>query len=305
MNCIEREDHARSAVNSDYLYLVVNAARAELVHRYLERHMENWKSGDRMDSDADLDFLHERALLAIQGPEAASVLKQLLPEVDSKALDSLDFMCTMTSAVAGIDMCRITRCGYTGEDGFEISVPARQTIDLAKSLLESPSMKLAGLGARDTLRLEAGLCLYGNELDATTTPAEAGLMWTISRHRRSKADFPGAEIIMSQHQDKSAGRRRIGLKQLERGPALRHGCSVLADADEGGTPVGVVTSGCPSPTLSENIAMAYVENKPEFVKAGAQLAVEIGKGKMARRVNVEVVKMPFVHSRYHHVPASS
>lgn len=188
----------------------------------------------------------ERGLLAVQGPAAALAVGALFPPAAE-----LKFMSAVWCDFGG-EECRIARCGYTGEDGFEISVPAAVAEKLAKTLLDNPAVALAGLGARDSLRLEAGLCLYGDELDEETSPIEAGLLWTISKSRRVDGGYPGAAII-ERHINEGAPRRLIGLLPEGRAP-VRRGASLSA----GGETVGRVTSGVYSPTLDAPIALAYV-----------------------------------------------
>uniref|UniRef100_A0A493TP94 Aminomethyltransferase, mitochondrial n=1 Tax=Anas platyrhynchos platyrhynchos TaxID=8840 RepID=A0A493TP94_ANAPP len=233
-------------------------------------------------SDVHLE-VSDNALLALQGPSMVQVLQAGL----SDDLAKLSFMTSITTTVFGVPGCRVTRCGYTGEDGVEISVPAGQAVELAERLLGVPEVWPAGLAARDSLRLEAGLCLYGNDIDETTTPAEAGLMWTLGKRRRAAMDFPGAAIIMAQAKEKPK-RRRVGLTSV--GPPVRPHAVIL---DPEGRPVGTVTSGCPSPSLGKNIAMGYVE--AAHSRPGTALAVEVRK----KQHPALVTKMPFVPTHYY------
>lgn len=230
----------------------------------------------------------ERSLLALQGPKAAECL-QRITDID---LSKLYFMQSTKATVAGVETCRITRCGYTGEDGFEISIPSIKSEDVANALLNENPIKLAGLGARDSLRLEAGLCLYGNDITTTTTPAEAVLMWLIAKTRRERMDYQGAETIQAQIK---AGlkRKRVGLI-APTGPPARHGTEIFCEGSN--TPIGTVTSGCPSPTLKTNIAMGYVPT--EYAAAGTNLLFKI-RDKM---YNAVVTKMPFVKTNYYVKP---
>ncbi|KAI0313134.1 glycine cleavage system T protein [Amylostereum chailletii] len=180
----------------------------------------------------------------------------------------------------------VARGGYTGEDGFEISIPQEHTVSLTSKLTESPSVQLAGLGARDSLRLEAGMCLYGNDLDESTTPVEAALSWVIGKERREKGGFVGAETVLKQLKE-GPPRRRIGL--LVEGAPARHGAKIFSKDSE---PLGTVTSGIPSPTLGKNIAMGYVRSGAH--KKGTELLVEV-RGKMRPAV---VTPMPFVPAKY-------
>ncbi|XP_074770470.1 aminomethyltransferase, mitochondrial isoform X2 [Athene noctua] len=233
-------------------------------------------------ADVHLEVL-DNALLALQGPSMARVLQAGL----SDDLAKLSFMNSITTMVFGVPGCRVTRCGYTGEDGVEISVPAGQAVELAEQLLGVPEVWPAGLAARDSLRLEAGLCLYGNDIDETTTPAEAGLLWTLGKRRRTAMDFPGAAIIMAQVKEKPK-RKRVGLTSV--GPPIRPHTAILGPE---GTPVGTVTSGCPSPSLGKNIAMGYVE--AVHSRAGTTLTVEVRK----KQHPALVTKMPFVPTQYY------
>lgn len=238
----------------------------------------------------------ERALLALQGPQAAAVLQRLC-----RGVKPLVFMSGGSFHVrhGGQDIpCFITRSGYTGEDGFEISVHEMQAEALAHLLLAQPEVMPAGLGARNSLRLEAGLCLYGNDIDTTTTPVEAGLSWALQKVRRTggarAAGFPGAAQVLAQlDQPATVTRKRVGLVALERVPVREH--TELQDAS--GQRVGEVCSGLLSPTLDQPVAMAYIDTS-----AGAQCALAgtrlnaIVRGKP---VPMEVTAMPFVPTRYY------
>lgn len=230
----------------------------------------------------------EMALLALQGPQAAAALQRLSP-----AVEKLVFMTGGRFTIAACD-CFVTRSGYTGEDGFEISVPAPQADALARALLSQPEVKPIGLGARNSLRLEAGLCLYGNDIDGRTTPVEAGLNWAIQKVRRNggarAGGFPGAEKILAQLDHPEALQtKRVGLIALERIPVREQ--TELQNAD--GAVVGKVTSGLLAPTVNQPIAMAYV--RPDFSAAGSRLNAMV-RGKP---VPVEVAAMPFVPNRYY------
>lgn len=232
--------------------------------------------------------LPDLALLALQGPEAVTALQRLAPGVEQ-----LVFMSGGRFTVAGCD-CFVTRSGYTGEDGFEISVPAAQADTLARALLAQPEVKPVGLGARNSLRLEAGLCLYGNDIDTTTTPVEASLNWAIQKVRRSggarAGGFPGAEKILAQlDHPATLTRKRVGLIALERIPVRDH--TVLQSTD--GTPIGEVTSGLLGPSINQPVAMGYVA--PAFAAIGTRVNALV-RGKP---VAMQVAAMPFVPSRYH------
>ncbi|XP_063610153.1 aminomethyltransferase, mitochondrial-like [Penaeus indicus] len=272
------DDLICSKTDQDYLYVVSNAGCKEKDLQHLREHLASFKAGG---GDVELEIIDDHGLVAVQGPAMANILQPLV-EGD---LSQLYFMTTQEMNVAGIP-CRVTRCGYTGEDGVEISVPNDKAVELCETLVGA-GVHLAGLGARDSLRLEAGLCLYGNDIDDDTTPIEAGLAWTIGKRRRQTADFLGAEIILKQLKEKPK-RRRVGL--VCSGPPPRAHCPVL-DAD--GSQVGEVTSGCPAPSLGKNVAMAYVP--AALAKAGTELFVQVRK----KSIPAKVSKMPFVTCHYH------
>ncbi len=230
--------------------------------------------------------LPERALLALQGPKAAQAIGRLAPE-----LLSLVFMSGAECRIAGID-CFATRSGYTGEDGYEISVPAEQAVALTKALLALPEVKPAGLGARDTLRLEAGLCLYGHDIDANTTPVEAGLAWAIQKVRRSGGErhghYPGATAIDAQLATGPSS-RRVGLLGLERVP-VREGASIV---DAQGRTLGRVTSGTLAPSVDKPIAMAYLPANHALPEH------EVWAEVRGKRQPMRVTPLPFTPHRYH------
>lgn len=259
------------------LFVVVNAACKNADTRHLVTHI-----GHR----CTVQPLPDRALLALQGPKAVTALRKLNPDVAR-----LTFMTGMPAHIAGAD-CFVTRSGYTGEDGFEISVPADHAVALARALLALPEVKPAGLGARDTLRLEAGLCLYGHDINATTTPVEAGLTWAIQKVRRPggarAGGYPGASVIESQLAT-GAPIKRAGLLGLERVP-VREG-AVIVDAK--GHKLGHVTSGTLSPTVNQPIAMAYLA--ANHALAHHEVYAEV-RGK---RQPMRVCPMPFTPHRYH------
>jgi aminomethyltransferase len=230
----------------------------------------------------------EMALLALQGPLAVNALQRLSP-----GIEKLVFMTGDRFTVAGCD-CFITRSGYTGEDGFEISVPAAQADTLARALLAEPEIKPVGLGARNSLRLEAGLCLYGQDIDTTTTPVEASLNWAIQKVRRTggarAGGFPGAEKILAQLADPaSLTRKRVALIASTRVPVREP--AALENMD--GQVIGQVTSGLLSPTLNQPIALAYVH--PDYALVGTELFAMV-RGKP---VPMHVAPTPFVSTRYH------
>jgi aminomethyltransferase len=225
------------------------------------------------------------ALLALQGPQAAAVLARLNPEAAQ-----LKFMTGRTLALAGSE-CFVTRSGYTGEDGFEISVPATDATALAKALLGMPEVKPCGLGARDTLRLEAGLCLYGNDISPTTNPIEAGLGWAIQKVRRAggarHGGYPGADVLDTAFA-RGTSHQRVGLIGLERVP-VRAGAAIV---DAHGHPLGHVTSGTISPTLNQPIAMAYLASNHALPHH------EVFAQVRGKNYPLRVVPMPFTPHRY-------
>ncbi len=260
---------------TDWL-VVVNAGCKDADIRHLQTHI-----GHR----CTVQPMPERALLALQGPKAAEAIGQLAPE-----LRSLVFMTGAFCRIAGIE-CFATRSGYTGEDGYEISVPAEQAVALARALLALPEVKPAGLGARDTLRLEAGLCLYGHDIDDKTTPVEAGLTWAIQKVRRAGGErhggYPGAAAIDKQLAA-GAACKRVGLVGLERVP-VREGAIVV---DAQGHKLGHVTSGTLAPTVGKPIAMAYLA--ANHALPNHEVYAEV-RGK---RQPMRVSPMPFAPHRY-------
>ncbi|MGQ3670989.1 glycine cleavage system aminomethyltransferase GcvT [Xanthobacter sp. TB0136] len=260
------------------LFLVVNAACKGDDFAHLAAHLpENVK----------LNVLEDRGLIALQGPEAAQVLARFCP-----AAAELPFMGTLSTTMAGVPV-HVSRSGYTGEDGFEISMPEASAVTLWEKLLAEPEVRPIGLGARDSLRLEAGLCLYGHDIDRTTTPVEAGLMWSIQKRRREEGGFPGADIIRTL-QAQGPARVRVGLKPEGRAPA-REGAEIAHE----GKVVGIVTSGGFAPTLGAPIAMGYVP--PAFSAPGTALEL-IVRGKP---LAATVTPLPFVPTRYKRTPSKT
>ncbi len=256
----------------DRLYLVVNAACKDGDFAHIESSLKG---------RAKLTRLEDRALIALQGPKAATVLARLAPEAAT-----LSFMAATPMNVKGI-ACFVSRSGYTGEDGYEISVPAPRAVELAEALLEQEEVLPIGLGARDSLRLEAGLCLYGHDIDETTTPVEAGLTFAIGKRRKIEKGFPGADRIMDQLFN-GAPRKRVGLRPADRAPA-REGTEIR---DAGGRKIGVVTSGGFGPTVNAPVAMGYVESA--YGRDGAEVSLIVrGQPRAAR-----VAPMPFAPHRY-------
>ncbi len=256
----------------DHLFLVVNAAckAADIAHL---------KAGTA--GRAEVAELTDRALLALQGPAAEAVMSRLAPEAAG-----MGFMSFRPLVVAGIP-CLVSRSGYTGEDGYEISVPGGQAEVLARRLLEEAEVRPVGLGARDSLRLEAGLCLYGSDIDRGTTPVEAALTWSISKRRRAEGGFPGAAVIQRQLAE-GPSRLRVGLKPVDKAPARAH----TPITDTQGRPVGEVTSGGFGPSVNGPVAMGYVDAALARTGTPVMLVVR-GTARPAH-----VADLPFVPHRY-------
>jgi aminomethyltransferase len=261
----------------DCLIIVVNAACKQDDLRRMHAAI-----GER----CSVEELDDLALLALQGPAAREVLAELAP-----AAAKMPFMTRAEVALDGIP-CVLSCSGYTGEDGFEISLPAEEAEGLARRLLANDAVAPVGLGARDTLRLEAGLCLYGQDLNTQTTPVEAGLTWTIAKVRRSGGEraggFPGAEAIFEQLAD-GAPRRLVGLRPRGRAP-VRAGADIV-DAD--GAIIGLVTSGGFGPTAGAPVAMGYVDDAYRRAETVVQAVVR------GKQLPAEVVALPFVERRYY------
>ncbi|GGX79556.1 aminomethyltransferase [Litchfieldella qijiaojingensis] len=261
----------------DHLYLVVNAACKE-------QDVAHLRAG--LGDDYEVEVL-DRGLLALQGPQATTVMQRLCP-----AACDMVFMQHARFEIDGIAVWA-SRSGYTGEDGFEISVAASDAERLARRLLAEPEVEPIGLGARDSLRLEAGLCLYGHDIDTTTTPVEAGLIWAIGKPRRRGGEreggFPGAELILQQVEDKDHTRKRVGLLGEGRAP-VREGAELYS---EEGEKIGVVTSGGFGPSVGKPVAMGYVAI--EHAALDNQVFAEV-RGK---RLPMTIARMPFVTPGYY------
>ncbi len=255
----------------DHLFLVVNAAckHADLAHM-----------AERLEG-VEIDHQPDRGLLALQGPAAAAVLAKHAPDVAD-----MSFMTGRDIVIDGVD-CLVTRSGYTGEDGYEIGMAGDAAERIAKLLLADDAVAPIGLGARDSLRLEAGLCLYGHDMDETTSPVEAALLWTIAKHRRETGGFLGAERILREIQEKP-GRRRVGVRPEGRVVA-REGVEIAID----GKVVGQITSGGFGPSVEHPVAMGYVTAAHAAVGTKVDLLVR-GQARPA-----EIAKLPFHPHRYH------
>jgi aminomethyltransferase len=263
----------------DGLMLVVNAACKDADLAHLQ---------SQLGRAVTIEPHFERALLALQGPAAAPVLARFAPGVER-----MPFMSAAELSIAGTP-CSVTRSGYTGEDGFEISVAAEQAAGIAERLLGEPEVMPIGLGARDTLRLEAGLCLYGHDIDETTTPIEAGLAWTIGKRRRAEGGFPGAAIILRQLAE-GVARKRVGIRPDGRAPA-REGTVII---DPAGQRIGMVTSGGFGPSVGAPIAMGYVDCALSAEGAALSLVVR----DVPRPAHV--ARLPFVPTRYYRPTGAS
>ncbi len=262
----------------DCLYLVVNAACKEEDTQHLQSHLPE---------GVTLERLNDRALIAIQGPMAADVMHRLVPEVADMV-----FMDSRQLPIDGVP-CFVSRSGYTGEDGFEISIPENEAERITRLLLDYPEVELIGLGARDSLRLESGLCLYGHDIDVNTTPVEASLIWAISKNRRHDGEraggFPGAEKILKQVETKQVETKRIGLIGSSRAP-VREGADLV---DEQGRSIGRVTSGTFGPSVEAPVAMALIN--ADYATLGTEVYALV-RGK---KLPMTVSKMPFIEQRYY------
>lgn len=271
-------DDLMIANRGDHLFLVVNAGCKDADFQHLQKGL-----GDT----CLVTMLNDRALIALQGPRAEAVLGELWADVAS-----MRFMDVAEADLHDV-ACIISRSGYTGEDGFEISIPIASAVDVTQRLLEHPDVMPIGLGARDSLRLEAGLCLYGNDIDTATTPVEAALEWAIQKSRRTGGEraggFPGADRILAELVN-GTSRRRVGLKPDGRAP-VRGGARLFADA-EGRSAAGTVTSGGYGPSVDAPIAMGYVDTA--HAGNGTKLFAEV-RGKY---LPVTVAALPFVQQTY-------
>lgn len=271
-------DDLMFANRGDHLFLVVNAACKVQDIAHLRAHLSQ---------DCEIEELTDRGLIALQGPAAEAALAKLAPEAAA-----MSFMDVRELNILGV-ACLVSRSGYSGEDGYEISVPAAQAEDVAKTLLADPDVHPIGLGARDSLRLEAGLCLYGNDIDTTTTPVAAALEWAVQKVRRHggarAGGFPGAEVILLEFEH-GASRRRVGLAAEGRAP-IRAGAELFAD-EISATSIGHVSSGGFGPTVGAPVAMGYVPSAS--AQPGTRLFAEV-RGK---RLPVVVATLPFITPGY-------
>ncbi|MEE9427897.1 MAG: glycine cleavage system aminomethyltransferase GcvT [Paracoccaceae bacterium] len=271
-------DDLMIANRGDHLFLVVNAACKDADIAHMKQHLSD---------SCEIAVIEDRALIALQGPKAEAALSALNP-----AAKDMRFMDVATMELAGAK-CWVSRSGYSGEDGYEVSVPNQFAVPLAKALWADGDVQPIGLGARDSLRLEAGLCLYGNDIDQTTSPVEAGIEWAIQKVRRNGGDraggFPGADRILAEL-DTGASRRRVGILPEGRAP-MRAGTELFASV-EGGAAIGTVTSGAFGPSIEGPMSMGYVSI--EHAGDGTQIYGEV-RGK---RQPAKVAPMPFRPSTY-------
>ncbi|TRX90223.1 hypothetical protein FHL15_008951 [Xylaria flabelliformis] len=290
------DDTIVTRLGPELFYVVTNAACRDKDLAYLKEQLAAWDG-----PEVRHEVLDKWGLIALQGPLAEELLTQVLEDPAETNLRELYFGQSRFAKVkGGANPVLISRAGYTGEDGFEISISPADTVAVTETLLDTAGpekLQFAGLGARDSLRLEAGMCLYGHDLDDSTTPVEAALGWIVGKDRRTPASdadkFHGADVVLAQLTPKSKGgsgviRRRVGL--LIKGAPAREGAEIVsADGDK----IGVVTSGCPSPTLGKNIAMGYILDG--LHKAGTEVQVLV-RGRSRKAV---VAKMPFVTAKYY------
>ena len=272
------EDDLMFANRGDHLFVVVNAACKEADVARMKAALEPAVS---------VEVIEDRALVALQGPSAEAALARLNP-----AVADMVFMDVATIDLKGAE-CWVSRSGYTGEDGFEISVPQDAAEALCRALLEMEEVEPIGLGARDSLRLEAGLCLYGNDIDTSTNPIEGGLIWSIQKVRRAGGEreggFPGASHVLSSMAE-GVAQKRVGLLPQGRAP-MRAGTQIFA-SDDGGEPIGTVTSGGFGPTVNGPVAMGYVGSS--YAAVGTELFGEV-RGK---RMPLTVAKLPLVPANF-------
>ncbi|EKD15948.1 uncharacterized protein L3040_003194 [Drepanopeziza brunnea f. sp. 'multigermtubi'] len=292
------DDTILTRLGPELFYVVTNAGCREKDLKYLQEQLDAFiKEGG---ASVEWEVLEKWGLVALQGPLSADILGRVMVEPAESELKGMYFGSSKFIKIKlhngeTSSPLLVSRAGYTGEDGFEISIPESEAVVVTETLLQSAGpeqLQLAGLGARDSLRLEAGMCLYGHDLDDSTTPVEGALGWIIGKDRKTSGGFHGSDVILKQLTPKSKGgsgveRRRIGL--IVEGAPAREGADIVNDKGE---KIGNITSGCPSPTLGKNVAMGYI--KDGFHKSGTDVGVVVrGKNRKAK-----VTKMPFVPSKY-------
>lgn len=274
-------------------YVVTNAGRRSEDLAWIDEQLQAWNAAHASEPVTH-EVMAEQGLVALQGPSSAAVLSKFVPR--DFDLGTLTFgksamipLATQADGSGERVLCHVARGGYTGEDGFEISIPPAATEPITQALLSDAEVQMAGLAARDSLRLEAGMCLYGHDLDESVSPIEGALAWTVGKDRRASGDFLGAERVLRELKE-GPPRRRVGLR-IDKGSPAREGTKVYAD--DGVTEVGRVTSGIPSPTLNANIAMALVTNG--YHKKDTPLKVAV-RNKMR---DASVVRLPFVPNKFY------
>ena len=271
-------DDLMIANRGDHLFFVVNAACKDADIAHMQAHMSD---------TCDIEVITDRALIALQGPSSEAALGALCPDVMA-----MKFMDVAIVDIMGSE-CWVSRSGYSGEDGYEVSIPADKTTAIVQALLDMDAVEPVGLGARDSLRLEGGLCLYGNDIDTTTSPIEAGLIWAIQKARRTGGEraggFPGSEIILGQIEN-GVDKKRVGLRPEGRAP-MRAGTVIYANETDS-DPVGSVSSGGFGPSFEGPVAMGYISSS--HAEVGTELFAEL-RGK---RLPVSVAAMPFVPANF-------
>ena len=276
-------------------YVVTNAGRRTEDLAWIEEQLRAWNDAHKSEGETTHRVMEGQGLVALQGPSSAAVLAKLVPSDFDLATLTFGRSAMIALSTKGDGsgnervLCHVSRGGYTGEDGFEISIPAEATETVTQAILDNPEVQLAGLAARDSLRLEAGMCLYGHDLDESVSPVEGALAWTVGKDRRVTGDFLGAERVLRELKE-GPPRRRVGLLVSPGSPA-REGTKVFTQ--DGKTHIGRITSGIPSPTLGQNIAMALVQNGHH--KKDTPLLVEV-RNKMREAT---VTRLPFVPNKFY------
>eukprot|EP00002_Diphylleia_rotans_P032832 TRINITY_DN692_c0_g1_i1.p1 TRINITY_DN692_c0_g1~~TRINITY_DN692_c0_g1_i1.p1 ORF type:complete len:418 (+),score=112.16 TRINITY_DN692_c0_g1_i1:57-1310(+) len=282
------EDDTIVTKHQDHLYVVVNAGCFQKDVQHLKKNLAVFTAAGK---NVAMEILSENALLALQGPQAATVLQRFV----SKDLSQMNFMTGAYTKFRGEVDVLVTRCGYTGEDGFEISIPANAATDVFNTLTKEAEVRPAGLGARDCLRLEGGLCLYGHDLNPSITPVEGSLVWAISERRRKEGGFLGDSVVLSQLKD-GVSVKRVGL--IVDGPPARDKCEVFSATDVTNK-IGEICSGTFSPHLKKPLSMAYIDS--QSAKSGTAVKVMI-RGKLH---DAKVTAMPFLKHKYYKVPKAA
>ncbi|GAA5821010.1 hypothetical protein JCM3770_004469 [Rhodotorula araucariae] len=275
-------------------YLVTNAGRADVDIPWIQQHADKWNAGN--NEKVKFEVMTSNALVALQGPKSHIALQRLLPQDLSiqKLLTFGQSLHVPLPSLSASETVHIARGGYTGEDGFEVSLPNALAAEFAGMLCEMDEVKLAGLAARDSLRLEAGLCLYGHDLDETVGVGEAGLAWVVGKDRRTPGAFIGSERTLAELKKGGTTRKRVGLV-VEKGAPAREGAPIFDPSSPSGPPIGRVTSGLPAPTVGENISMGYISTESGLNKKGSAVLVEVRK--KLRKANV--VGMPWIKTGYY------